>query len=240
MPEHRDTVFKDPIYAKQPFEFSKEVADVFENMLNRSVPCYGHIQFLIQQLSQQYIQPHSTVFDIGCSTGDTLSKIRNSCSQEGVSYVGIDTSLEMLQKARETFVGCDDVTFTSKSVSEASFEGASLVVSNLTLQFIPIQERSAVIQRLYKDLAKGGAFLYFEKTKEDSDEMESVMTSVYESYKFENGYSLDEIAHKKEALKTVLRPLSRTDNHNLLANAGFKTITPIFQWMNFFGLIGVK
>ena len=64
---------KDRIFAQQmapgDFAFDDNVAGVFEDMINRSVPGYGTIINMIGVLAQRYSQTDSKLFDLGCSLG---------------------------------------------------------------------------------------------------------------------------------------------------------------------------
>jgi len=64
---------KDRLFAEQilpgDFEFDKEVAEVFEDMISRSVPGYTTILDMIAILAENYIQENSKIYDLGCSLG---------------------------------------------------------------------------------------------------------------------------------------------------------------------------
>ena len=54
------------------FRFGADVAQVFDDMLSRSVPFYGEIQRMIAELALDIVEPGSNVYDLGCSTGTTM------------------------------------------------------------------------------------------------------------------------------------------------------------------------
>jgi hypothetical protein len=54
------------------FAFDEDVAAVFDDMLERSIPFYCAQQELIRQLGASLWVPGSSVYDLGCSTGTTL------------------------------------------------------------------------------------------------------------------------------------------------------------------------
>ena len=63
---------------------------------------------------------------------------------------------------------------------------------------------------------------------------------IYEEYKEAQGYSKLEIAKKKEALNSVLIPLSAKDNEKLCFEAGFSAFECIFRWGNFATFVAIK
>ena len=61
----KDTVYRsnDPVSA---FVFDDKVADVFTDMINRSVPGYATIIAMIGTLAERYAQDESVCYDLGC------------------------------------------------------------------------------------------------------------------------------------------------------------------------------
>src|SRR6476646_8245595 len=67
-----DDIFSAPEKPAFDFEFDAEVAFVFDDMLERSVPFYLEQQNMIQTMSKSFWLPDTHVYDLGCSTGTTL------------------------------------------------------------------------------------------------------------------------------------------------------------------------
>ncbi len=93
-----DDLSSDRLYAKtqrgiEDFTFDAKTATVFDDMLNRSVPLYGEIQRLIRELAGDFAADGTTVYDLGCSTGNTFVPIAHHLpSGLNVRFVGIDSS----------------------------------------------------------------------------------------------------------------------------------------------------
>ena len=96
----KDEVFKDEIEKASDFKFGANVAKVFDDMVNRSVPFYGEIQRMTTELAADFAVPGSTLYDFGCSTATTMLALENS-DPEDVRFVGFDNSEEMLGRARQ-------------------------------------------------------------------------------------------------------------------------------------------
>jgi len=231
----RDVLFSVKQDVVAPFIFSKEVSDVFDNMITRSVPFYWQMQQLITLFAQKYVQPNTAVLDLGCSTGDTLSKIAAAVNDDRVDYVGIDKSPDMLQKAQERF---SDATYIEADVAALpELPQASLVNLFLTLQFVPVSAREDVLRRVYDTTIEGGACILVEKVSMDN---QVFFDELYDEAKRASGYSETEIYQKKEALKTVLVPVSVEQNIAMMRAAGFKEVRVFFQWLQFVGIVGVR
>jgi len=96
----RDEVFADERNAVEDFSFNSTVANVFDDMVSRSVPFYGEMQRMVCELARDFAQPQSNLYDIGCSTATTLLALDHVVDNH-VDFVGIDNAPEMLKKAAE-------------------------------------------------------------------------------------------------------------------------------------------
>jgi tRNA (cmo5U34)-methyltransferase len=68
----RDEILLRPDRRSSDFEFDSEVAEVFDDMLLRSVPFYAEQQRMINQIAKTFWMNGTHVYDLGCSTGTTL------------------------------------------------------------------------------------------------------------------------------------------------------------------------
>ena len=64
---HRDTLFSAPIASLGDWTFDERVAEVFPDMIQRSVPGYSNIISMIGMLAERFVQPNTQVYDLGCS-----------------------------------------------------------------------------------------------------------------------------------------------------------------------------
>ncbi|MCB0310837.1 MAG: methyltransferase domain-containing protein, partial [Bdellovibrionales bacterium] len=90
---------------QEPFAFNKNVADVFDDMVTRSIPGYFEVQNLTAALASRYFQEGTSVYDIGCSTGTTICAIARVLSGRLYRIVGVDSSEPMVQLARKKILG---------------------------------------------------------------------------------------------------------------------------------------
>jgi len=75
-----DNVFTKPI--KKQFEFDEEVAAVFDDMLERSVPFYKESQKITEFFALKNLSELAGVYDLGCSTASTLLNIHRNLSKK--------------------------------------------------------------------------------------------------------------------------------------------------------------
>ncbi len=246
----KDTIFAIDQTDKKSgsFEFDQRVVDVFDDMVGRSVPGYQTIQLLVADLALEFAD-QKIIYDLGCSTGTTISSIIQRGKQLGLKpnrFVGIDTSLEMITKAKanlepESSIHAIDFHVADFTDSKAlPHDSADVVLLILSLQFIRPIQRQKVIDTVYKSLRNGGALIVVEKTVEADKILNGLYVDYYHRFKKEMGYSDLEISNKREALENVLIPYQRDENCALFSKAGFQSVSTFFQWFNFAGFLAIK
>jgi tRNA (cmo5U34)-methyltransferase len=242
----KDQVFSDSKARGSDFEFNKEVADVFDDMLARSVPYYHEQQALIQQIARRFHVPGTRVYDLGCSTGAPLISLAKVLGPD-VHLVGYDYSEPMLDKARHN-VGAAGLTNQidlrradfNEDLSNTDLSNASVVTVCWTLQFVRPLWRDSFIKWIHRGMVNGGTLICMEKILTKSSDMNRYFIDFYYEYKSRHGYTPEEIMRKREALENVLIPYRTDENFELFQRNGFTTVETCFQWFNFAGYLCVK
>jgi len=238
-----DQVFRDPRDNVSDFRFDKTVATVFDDMVSRSVPFYGEMQRMVVEMSEDFAQPGTSIYDLGCSSGTTFAAL-NPVIDPSVKFVGLDNSPDMLDKAREKFAELNFTREVELRVDELNdgcrIENASIVNLILTLQFIRPLKREKLIADVYRGLNAKGALILIEKVLGEDSLYNRLFIDYYYDMKRRHGYSEMEISQKREALENVLIPYKLLENRELLLNAGFSSVDVFFKWYNFCGIIAVK
>lgn len=245
------TMSKDRVFAGSSewgsdFQFNEEVADVFDDMLNRSVPYYAEQQLLIQQVARKFYIPGTCIYDLGCSTGVTLINIATALGPN-VTLVGYDFSEAMLEKARANIskAGLADQIELRQGdfnggLDNLELQNASIVTLCWTLQFVRPLWRERLIRWINQGTAAGGALICSEKILTNSSDMNRYFIDFYYQYKARNGYTSDEILRKRDALENVLVPYRTDENFELFRRNGYSSIETCFQWFNFATYLCIK
>jgi tRNA (cmo5U34)-methyltransferase len=239
----KDEVFKEEIEKASDFKFGANVAKVFDDMVNRSVPYYGEIQRMMAELAADHSREGADVYDLGCSTGTTMIGMDTMVNQK-IRFIGLDDSQEMLDKcksklmelgfSRDYELRCVDL---NKGVK---ITNASVVVLCLTLQFVRPIHRERLLKNIYDGLNSGGVLILVEKILAEDSLFNRDFIEYYYNYKRRNNYSEMEISQKREALENVLVPYKLTENITLLRDQGFAHCEVFFKWYNFAGLVATK
>ena len=238
----RDTLFENKTSA-ETFEFNERVADVFDDMLDRSVPFYKQVIEMVAEILGRSLQADDTVYDLGCSTGTTLMALAKKLESKNLKFIGIDSSKAMLDKAlrkAEMFSMADRIDFIEMDITQAELSRAGGIILNYTLQFIKPSIRPEFLKNIHNGLRNNGILILSEKVICQDKELDQQFLDSYHRYKKRRGYSELEIANKREALENVLVPLTIQENYDLLVQAGFTRVETFFQWFNFVSFVACK
>jgi len=239
-----DNIFDRKIGKASDFKFDKQVADVFDNMVGRSVPSYNELQETIAGIALTFIRDNTTYYDLGCSTGTTLLLMTKLLNRRPVKLVGIDLSHEMLDKTKTKLAQYgfqDRCELRSEDITtEIDLSNASVITMLWTLQFVRPEQRFEVVRRIYRNLLPGGCFILAEKILGSDTHLSRLYINLYHNFKMRQGYSELEIAQKREALENVLVPYRVDENLTLLKGSGFPTVDVFFRWYNWAAFIAVK
>ena len=238
----KDTVYARPILRVSDFRFDAAVADVFENMINRSVPGYPLVLDLIGVLTEKYARPNTNCYDLGCSLGASTLKIRQNLP-ESCHLIGVDSSSAMVERCKANITrdhSQASVEILEQMIQDTQVENASIVVINYTLQFIPDEERQTVLTRIANGMVKGGALILSEKISFDNAARQQSMTELHVEFKKYQGYSDLEIAQKRASLENVLITNTEQQHINRLLNAGFETAQLFVSCFNFASFLAIR
>ena len=234
-----DKVFTKPI--KKQFEFDEEVAVVFDDMLNRSVPFYKESQDITKFFALKQLQDGGLLYDLGSSTASLLINIATNTNNDKIRLVGLDNSEAMLAQARKKSHALGaKIELHNADILEFDYEKADVFVSNYTLQFIRPLVREELVKKIAFSLKDDGIFIFSEKVISHHSKLNKDLIECYYDFKKEQGYSAYEISQKREALENILVPYSEDENIKMAKNCGFSHCEVVFRWANFATFIAIK
>jgi tRNA (cmo5U34)-methyltransferase len=234
----RDKVFNKEL--EKQFEFDENIASVFDDMLNRSVPFYKEVQKLIIDFINLNSKDGDRVIDLGSSTAQFLIEL-DSKSRKKLELFGVDNSKPMVEQARKKVKAYGaEVNLLLDDFQNIELKDFNFIVSNYTLQFIRPIQRPKLVKKIFEGLKDSGFFIFSEKIVFEDRKLDKDIIDIYYNYKREKGYSEYEIAKKREALENILIPFTVSENIQLCKDAGFSSVNTIFQWANFVTFIAKK
>jgi tRNA (cmo5U34)-methyltransferase len=239
-----DAIYAAPLAEMIDFQFDERVVAVFPDMIQRSVPGYGMMISSIGILAARYAQAGSHCYDLGCSLGAVSLAMRQRICQSDCDIIAVDNSPAMIERGRDLLArditSTVPVTMLCADLQEVTIANASVVVLNFTLQFIPLDERLALIQRIYAGLKPGGILILSEKIAFADPSRQQFHIELHHDFKRANGYSDLEISQKRTALEKVMIPETLACHQQRLQAAGFAFTELWFQCFNFASLVAIK
>ena len=227
----------------EDFRFDASVARVFPDMIRRSVPGYTTIIPMIEVITEQYAQPASLCYDLGCSLGASTLAMRHGISYGDCTLVGVDNSSAMIERC-EHYIALDDsalpVTLRCEDILDTELSNASVTTLNFTLQFVDPERRSSLLKRIADATLPGGVLILSEKIRFESEDEQEIQTRLHHEFKRANGYSDLEISQKRTAIEQVLIPETLAAHKERLLAAGFSDVVVWYQCFNFVSMLAIK
>lgn len=239
----KDSIYATPQDSVADFRFDATVAEVFPDMIQRSVPGYHTMIHTIGELTSRFAQPASNYYDLGCSLGAASLAMRRKLTDSHSTVIAVDNSEAMVERCRmhvQAFRSDVPLEVQLVDIRAIEIENAAIVVSNFTLQFIPKPDRDTLVKRIFEGLKPGGIFILSEKFIQTDERTHQVLIDLHHDFKRANGYSELEISQKRTALENVMRPDTLDEHQRRFADAGFVSSTVWYQCFNFCSMIAFK
>ncbi|MGE0487777.1 MAG: methyltransferase domain-containing protein [Vulcanimicrobiota bacterium] len=239
----RDRLFESQEASYESFEFNAPVAQVFDDMVRRSVPHYEAVQELMARLVLAR-GADGPIYDLGCSTGNTLVRLVE-LAEEPLKLVGVDQSQAMLDHAAQKLAPRrerHDIELVRADIEPPEFAQGppTAVILSLVAQFLRPVRRQALLDQIRARLKPGGCLVMLEKVILPGRQTNNLYIEQHHHFKLEQGYSVDEIRRKREALENRLVPFEPEENLQMLGRAGFSEVSIFFSWLNFQGYLALK
>lgn len=239
----RDQIYAGGEAGNEPFEFSEAVAQVFPDMLRRSIPGYAASIQAIGSLAHRFVRADTRCYDLGCSLGAATLAMRHGLAVTGCRIVAVDNAPAMIRRCRDTIdkdEGTVPIELVCDDARDVEIENASMVVMNYTLQFLLPRHRQAMIDRIAAGMNPGGVFVLSEKVVHDDPVVETALVELHHEFKRRHAYSDLEISRKRAALENVLVPDSTAQHEQRLRQAGFRHVGVWLRYFNFVSMIAIR
>ena len=230
------------------FAFDDQVASVFEDMINRSVPGYSTIISMIGVLAERYCGAGSTIYDLGASLGGASFAVAQQLPHDDYRIIAIDNSEAMTSRLSAKLAALGElggketsrIECRHEDLRDSKIEDASMVILNFTLQFIEPAAREALMRKIYGGMRPGGLLIISEKIQFPDPALNELFIDLYHRFKETQGYSKLEISQKRAALENVLIPETLAAHRERLNGAGFHSVDTWFQCFNFASMVAFK
>lgn len=226
-----DNLYSDKDRKLVDFAFDDTVVSVFPDMIRRSVPGYELVIPMTGLLAANHLPDNGLAFDLGCSLGATTLSILHQLSDRDATIVAVDNSPAMLDEARN-LIPDNRVDWRLDDLQNIDFSGADVVVMNYTLQFVPLEQRQALMNTIAAGIKPEGVLIVSEKLRFSDPARDDYYRRVHERFKMANGYSEMEVAGKRTALENVMVPETEEAHIERFQKAGFNHVETWYRCLN--------
>ncbi|MFH1715654.1 MAG: carboxy-S-adenosyl-L-methionine synthase CmoA [Elusimicrobiota bacterium] len=239
----RDDIYKQELENISGFVFNKKVANVFPDMLKRSIPGYEAIVNVIGVLAGEYARPQTNIYDLGCSLGACALSMQKYIDKKGCKIIAVDNSEDMIKRCKEILKSVSlniPIEVILGDIADVDITNASVIAMNFVLQFFNPERREQLLRKIYNGMKEDSVFILSEKIAGADKTQDDAYNKMQYLFKRQNGYSDLEISQKRTALENILISDTLEMHIKRLKEAGFKDVNVWFQCFNFVSMVAIK
>ena len=181
----------------------REVAAGFERHVREQLPWYDLATGAVAHVARHYIPENGLVYDLGASTGNIGRALSETIVARNARLIPIEASVEMAGR----YDGPSAENMICSDVRSVNYEDYDLAVMFLTMMFVPVADRVALVQTLRNRIKPGGAIIIFDKTEAVRGYAATVIWRLALAGKMATGVPADDIIRKELSLGGVQRPI---------------------------------
>ena len=230
----QDNIYEKGNLSGLPFSFNEEVAEVFEDMIERSVPGYKTSLSIITHYAKNFYVDGTNCYDIGCSLGASSFSILQGANRAKI--IAIDKSAAMIDECERIFKNYENpnsLIFLNEDIMESDLQNASVVVVNYLIQFLGLDERDILFKKIFNALIPNGILILSEKVHYENKFENQRIINTHHLFKSANGYSDLEISGKRDSLEGILKTEHEEDHIFRARKVGFTKVEKILSNLNF-------
>lgn len=180
---------------------SHAVAKHFDQHVRDSLPWYDLATNAVAHFGRHYIPRGGLVYDIGASTGNIGTALKETLVQRQAQFFAIEESQEMADR----YEGPPQLV-VADAVSH-DYQRFDFAVCFLVFMFLPMETRASFLRRLQSLTKAGGALLIVDKVQMPPGYVGTVFSRLTLQQKLVVGAKPDDILRKELSLAGYQRPL---------------------------------
>jgi tRNA (cmo5U34)-methyltransferase len=230
-------------FPKNPnkFEFDGEVASIFDELAERSIPQFREAHAMHVRLAINWLAKSDTeILDIGSSRGAFLRAVDELYGIENYDVKATDNSPAMVKYLKEDY---PSVTVEQVDITQRGFLNCmntyDMINMTYVLQFIPTAMQRLVLSKVCSMVRRGGVLFIGQKNKNTSP-IGEILHDHYINWRVSNGYSREEIEAKTAALANSMWPMDEAMLISDLKSSGMTEVVRTCSWGPFSNLMCIK
>lgn len=211
-------------------------AKEYDKGRRKFIPCFDAFYRESTQQLATTLSPRK-IADLGAGTG--LLSMHWFQFFPNARYLLLDAADAMLPLSQDRFAGLTNFTFIHTDYTSASFGGADVIISALSIHHLNDSEKQQLFNRIYAELPNGGQFINYDQFCEDSLKQTEDIEKEWVAFIMKSGLSDAEIARWKERRK-LDRECSVNQQADMLRQCGFAPVNLIFKSGKFAVIQAIK
>lgn len=201
------------------------------------IPCFNDYYVRSVSLLKEIKKNAMSITDLGAGTG-LLTKEMYMLYPDA-HFTLIDLSTDMLEVARQRFLGLNNFDYYVKDYSEGINKDSDIICSALSIHHLEDDEKQTLYQTIYKSLPHGGLFINLDQFCADSPLTDKAYNEWWMNY-IDNSHITQKAKAEWLERKKLDRENSVSSTLSLLRNAGFEQVECVYKFMKFATVIAIK
>jgi len=183
-----------------------EIASIFDDHVREQLPWYDMATDAVCYIVRNYLTDGEMVVDVGASTGNTIHNLMPLLEERKAEVLAIEKSSSMVDVMLERFKNNHNVTVNEFDICNYNLPPAQVYIVFLTMMFIPVHKREAVLKAIRENLKKGGVIILVDKVCDHTGYFSTVLKRLGMHWKIRQGAQLGAVTDKEMSLAGVQIP----------------------------------
>ena len=190
---------------------TKEIAETFDSHVREQLPWYDMVTEAVSYITRNYLPEHGVVVDIGASTGNMVDKIAPLVSERMGDIIAIEKSNSMCDVLSNKYVNSNHwIHVEEMDITKVPMPKADVYIMFLTMMFIPIEYRKALINSMRANCKRGGVIVIVDKVCDHQGYFATVLKRLTMQFKLQQGAKPEDVLTKEMSLAGVQIPIDPT------------------------------
>ena len=184
-----------------------EIANTFDAHVREQLPWYDMVTDAVVYIARNYLPEYGVVVDIGASTGNMVDKLMLLIFVRMADVVAIEKSISMCDVLKNKYKKSDCVVVENSDVTRGDLPKADVYILFLTMMFIPIEKRKALMDSMRANCKKGGVIVVVDKVYDHGGYFATVLKRLTMQFKLQQGAKPEDVLNKEMSLAGVQVPI---------------------------------
>jgi tRNA (cmo5U34)-methyltransferase len=186
---------------------TKEIAETFDSHVREQLPWYDMVTDAVCYIARNYLTEGGVVVDVGASTGNMIDKLMPLVEERWADVVAIEKSQSMCNILQKKYKKSDYVVIENNDVINHELPNADVLIVFLTMMFIPIRKRKALMNALRASCKQGGVIVVVDKVADHDGYFSTVLKRLTMQFKLQQGAKPEDVLNKEMSLAGVQIPI---------------------------------